>query len=89
MVTRTYRPQHYSSLQERTTCNRERGQVKDYNKIIDYLKSAKVLLDGDELDRKHARIYLQFAIQDLKTLDRQQDAEIADIIKSSMEKYNA
>lgn len=64
--------------------------MKDYKKIIKYLEKAqKLMVDGDEVDLQHAFVNIQFAIQDLHVLDMHQDDEMKDIIKSSMEKYNA
>lgn len=62
--------------------------MKDYKRIIKYLEKSEKLLSSqmeDNLDLLHAKINLQFAIMDLKSIDRQQDAEIEDMAHQYME----
>lgn len=54
--------------------------MKDYDKTIKTLERALLLLGGDKLDRQHAVICIQFAMLDLKELDRNQDKEIASMV---------
>lgn len=53
--------------------------MKDYKKIINYLDKSLELLKNhtaDNIDLIHARINLQFAVMDLKAIDREQDREM-------------
>lgn len=62
--------------------------MKDYKKIINYLEKSEKLLSSqmeDNLDLLHAKINLQFAIMDLKSIDRQQDREIEAMAHQYME----
>ena len=62
--------------------------MKDYKKIISYLEKSEKLLSSqmeDNLDLLHAKINLQFAIMDLKSIDRQQDREIESMAHQYME----
>ena len=64
--------------------------MKDYKKIISYLEKSEKLLSSqmkDNLDLLHAKINLQFAIMDLKSIDRQQDVEINDMIEQYKKDY--
>jgi hypothetical protein len=55
--------------------------MKDYKNIIKYLEKAERLLSGDEVDKIHAKINVQFAIMDLKAIDREQDREIDSMVE--------
>lgn len=55
--------------------------MKDYKKIIKYLEKAERLLSGDEVDKIHAKINVQFALMDLKAIDREQDREIDSMVE--------
>lgn len=55
--------------------------MKDYKKIIKYLEKAERLLSGDEVDKIHAKINVQFALMDLKAIDREQDIEIDSMVE--------
>ena len=55
--------------------------MKDYKNIIKYLEKAERLLSGDEVDKIHAKINVQFALMDLKAIDRQQDREIDSMVE--------
>ncbi len=67
--------------------------MKDYKKIIKYLEKSESLLSQelkgksivDNVDLLHAKINLQFAIMDLKTIDRHQDAEMESMAHQYME----
>lgn len=67
--------------------------MKDYKKIISYLEKSEKLLSKqlkdkqlvDNIDLLHAKINLQFAIMDLKSIDRQQDIEIEAMAHQYME----
>lgn len=55
--------------------------MKDYKNIIKYLEKAERLLSGDEVDKIHAKINVQFALMDLKAIDREQDREIDSMVE--------
>lgn len=55
--------------------------MKDYKNIIKYLEKAERLLSGDEVDKIHAKINVQFALMDLKAIDREQDIEIDSMVE--------
>jgi len=55
--------------------------MKDYKNIIKYLEKVERLLSGDEVDKIHAKINVQFALMDLKAIDREQDIEIDSMVE--------
>lgn len=55
--------------------------MKDYKNIIKYLEKVERLLSGDEIDKIHAKINVQFAIMDLKAIDREQDREMDSMVE--------
>lgn len=50
------------------------------------MEQALELMSGDKVDRAHAGVNLQFAIMDLKAIDRDQDKEINSITRDFIER---